>query len=112
MGEMNSFIFSKLYLYFLLSLKPHSHEEDVFWWPCGVVDEKWKSGYLRAGGAWRGEKDNDSGRFSGLYVLCESVVWGAAVIKCNELSPLFLLIYSSRPRLPAMCYYLGSPEGS
>ena len=39
-------------------------------------------------------------------------MWGAAVIKCNELSPLFLLIYSSRPRLPAMCYYLGSPEGS
>lgn len=34
------------------------------------------------------------------------------VIMCNELSPLFLLMYSSRPRLPAVCYYLSSPEES
>ena len=93
---MNNFIFSKPYLYFLLFLKPRSHEENILWWVCGVVDENWKSGYLDAGGVWRWEKDNDSGRFSGLCVLWDSVVWGPAVAMCNELSPLFPLC-SSRP---------------
>ena len=93
---MNNFIFSKPYLYFLLFLKHRSHEENILWWVCGVVDENWKSGYLDAGGVWRWEKDNDSGRFSGLCVLWDSVVWGPAVAMCNELSPLFPLC-SSRP---------------